>query len=349
MSARERFVRIAARTSSLAPVGHRGQSGLEDRDGVADPARVDEPLPELRAGAADAGSIPELLVGLERLAHEALGLLVVASQVRRTGARRSRSACSAGSDVTCERLLGEGDGLVVRAERGGSLGGAAQREACLGRDRIGLGARGRGLVGRQVVGRQDAGQLLVAERLEVAGRGEVAGAPVAPGERAVGDLADERLDEARTGRAPASGDPTSSSQQLAPDERRAAAARGRPRPRPVTAARPARVKVWPRTAASWRRRRSVGSSASRREAMSERSVSGTASVAEVADRPVASVDALEAAVGDEHPDGLDGVERDAVGAGEDRPRRRAPGSPGTKPVEQLAHRLRRTAARGRAA
>ena len=72
--------------------------------------------------------------------------------------------------------------------------------------------------------------------------------------------------------------------------------------------------------------------------MSERSVSGIASVAEIADRSVAAVDALEASVGDEHAHRLDGVERDAVGARHDRPATAARGRPGHEAVEQLAHR-----------
>ena len=71
--------------------------------------------------------------------------------------------------------------------------------------------------------------------------------------------------------------------------------------------------------------RSAGSSASRREAMSAVSVSGTASGGQVADRPVRAVRDREPALGDEHPHRLDRVQRDAVGARDDGPdgRRRA--------------------------
>ena len=63
-----------------------------------------------------------------------------------------------------------------------------------------------------------AGQLVVAERLEVARGGQVAGPPLALGQRAVGDLADERLDEAVQAalRAPRI---DLDVEQLAPDER----------------------------------------------------------------------------------------------------------------------------------
>ena len=83
----------------------------------------------------------------------------------------------------------------MAAQGRGAIGGGGEGEARLGRERIGLGARVGRLAGREVVAGQRAGQLVVAERLVVARRGEVPRAPVAPRERAVGDLADERLDE----------------------------------------------------------------------------------------------------------------------------------------------------------
>ena len=72
-----------------------------------------------------------------------------------------------------QRLLEVRDRLVVAAQRRGSVGGAGEREARLGGDRIGLGAGLGGLVGGEVVAGQRAGQLVVAERLVVAGHGEV--------------------------------------------------------------------------------------------------------------------------------------------------------------------------------
>ena len=74
---------------------------------------------------------------------------------------------------------------------------------------------------------QGARQLVGAERLEVAGRRQVPGLAVALGERVVGDLADERLDERvlaalRRARVGLQG------QQLAPDERPEARLERRP-------------------------------------------------------------------------------------------------------------------------
>jgi hypothetical protein len=100
--------------------------------------------------------------------------------VARRGIRR---ACRPEQELTSlgrtsrdgDRLAQVGDGLVMSAERRGPLGGAGQGQPGLDGDRVGLGALGRGLVGGDVVRGQRAGQLVLAERLEVAGRGEVAG------------------------------------------------------------------------------------------------------------------------------------------------------------------------------
>ena len=92
-------------------------------------------------------------------------------------------------------VLEERDRLGVRAERRRPFGCSAQRHSRLGRQRVGLGPVGRVAVGGQVVAGQGAGQLVGLERLEEPCRGQVADLAVALGQRVVGDLADERLDE----------------------------------------------------------------------------------------------------------------------------------------------------------
>ena len=57
------------------------------------------------------------------------------------------------------------------------------------------GPSGADRIRRQVVRRQRAGELVVAERFEVARRREVPAAPVAQREGGIGDLADDGLDE----------------------------------------------------------------------------------------------------------------------------------------------------------
>ena len=105
----------------------------------------------------------------------------------------------------------------MAAEGNRPIGRPGQGDPGLDRDRVRLGALGRRLVGGEVVRGEGAGQLVVAERLEVAGGRKVPGPPLALGQRAVGDLADQRLDEAvlaALGRARVGLD----LEELAPDE-----------------------------------------------------------------------------------------------------------------------------------
>jgi hypothetical protein len=130
-------------------------------------------------------------------------------------------------------------------------------------------------MGGDVVAGEGAGELLVADRLVVAGDGEVPCPPVAAGERAVGNLADERLDELVLADLGDFGSrSTSRSSRRTRSRRRGSSV---PASMPVVAVSASVPKTCPRTAASWRRPRSVGSRASSREAMSDRSDSGTRS------------------------------------------------------------------------
>ena len=80
-------------------------------------------------------------------------------------------------------------------ERGRPVGGRAQRNPGLGGERVGLVTGGRCLVGGEVVAGEHARQLVVAERLEIAGRGEMLRATVALGQRLIRDLSNDALDE----------------------------------------------------------------------------------------------------------------------------------------------------------
>jgi len=143
-----------------------------------------------------------------------------------------------------ERLREERDRLLVRAEGGRSLGRPPERDAGLGRERIGLGRISGQPLRREVVPGEPARELVRAEVLEVARRREVADLPVPLRERVVRDLPDEGLDEG------------------------------------VLAALGG-AKLCPRTAAPATRSRSAGSSPSRRAAMSAVRVSGTATSSSV--------------------------------------------------------------------
>ncbi len=110
--------------------------------------------------------------------------------------RSSSSARSACAVVTVERLAQVGRRLVVRTQRDRALGGAAQRDARLRRHRIRFGSGFGSLIGGHVVARQHARQLVVANCFEVARRRQMPFTPLAPRQHAVGDLADQALDEA---------------------------------------------------------------------------------------------------------------------------------------------------------
>jgi hypothetical protein len=94
----------------------------------------------------------------------------------------------------------EGRGVVpngqpARAQLARPLCGAAERHAGLGGHRGSLGPVRMRPVGVDVVLRQDAGELVVAERLVVAGRRQVARPTIVARERAVRDLAQQALYE----------------------------------------------------------------------------------------------------------------------------------------------------------
>ena len=209
---------------------------------------------------------------------------------RESASRRGRFACPfqqlGDLDLIARHgacLFEEGEGLVVGAQRDGPLGRGPEGDPGLAGEGVGLRSLGRIGVGREVVAGQAAGDLIGLEALEEAGRREVAGLAVLPGEGVVGDLADERLDE---GVLAALGRARIGLERSAARAGRglAGAARARLRRCPDTADSPARVKLWPRTAASDTSARSAGSSPSRRLAMSAVSVSGTARVGQVTDR-----------------------------------------------------------------
>ena len=125
---------------------------------------------------------------------------------------------------------------------------------------------------------------------------------------------------------------TSLDEQLAPDERAEPRLERRPRRSPETAASPASVKLWPRTAASATSARSAGVEPVEpgRDQRGQRL--GHGQVVEVAGRPVDAALEHEAALRQQHPDGLDRVQRDPVGAGDDRVAARPPAGPGTSPA-----------------
>ena len=140
----------------------------------------------------------------------------------------------------------------------------------------------------------------------------------------------------RTGPAPVSADRRRA--RGARDGRgRAAAARAPTGSMPETAASPAIVKLWPSTAASETSARSSGVEAIEPGGDERRERLGDGQGRQVADRPVDAVLQRELTLGQEHPDGLDRVERHPVGAVDDRPDRRLRQAR-DEAREELAHR-----------
>ena len=168
---------------------------FEEGERLSGPPRTEEGPAEGGGGSRRRRSVSELALGRDRLAEVALGCLVA------PGCRGGLAGAleELGSLVRVgghgQSLVEEGEGLVGRAEGAGPLRSRSQSDARLGGNAIGLRSVGAVPVGREVVPREGSRELVGPEALEEAGGGEMAGLAVAPRERVVGDLANERLDE----------------------------------------------------------------------------------------------------------------------------------------------------------
>ena len=161
---------------------------------------------------------------------------------------------------------------------------------------------------------------------QVAGGRDVARLARPPRQRAVGDGAQQRLEEhvlPALGRARV----VVAAEHLLGDEAVAARRSTSISGRPLSAAAPAAVNDCPSTDASCSSERSPAASPSRRDATSACSVSGTSRSLDVARHDVARALLHEQPAVLQHADRLDRVERDPVGAADDvarRGRRAAP-------------------------
>ena len=239
-----------------------------------------------------------------------------------------------GRDLEC--LLQEPRGLEERTERPGTFRCASERHPCLCGDRGTLRSVRLSLVRRHVVLGQRTGDALVVERLEVARGGDVHPPPIALGEGPVGDLADEALDEpvlALFGRARI----RLEREHLAADEC--------PEP-PGHLVR--------RQSTDGCQRVHAECLADHRRCLEERSIRGVQPVQsrgdqrvqrrghrqlrEVAGRAIDAVLERDEALAQEHPNRLDGIQRDPLRSLEnalgDRLR-----EPGNQSAEQLAHEV----------
>ena len=275
--ARASWCSMSARAGSIGEVGERLRRRLEELDGGAGVPGVDHPPPERGRRACGARAVAERQASLDGVAQRRRSANSIRPALTRRHTGLLHQVCDLGRVVRdLDRLGEEHHRLVVAPERAGARGRGSERDPRLRGERPAVRVVRRGAERVEVVRREGARQLVLAERLEVARRRQVARPSVAPGERLVGDLADERLDErvlAALGRArdPGRGRAARGGRGTG-RSRRPGRARGCSPPRA-----PSSVKLWPSTAASWITDRSVaGSSASSRAAMSAWSVSGTA-------------------------------------------------------------------------
>jgi len=168
---------------------------LEDGDRIVHVASAQEQMAEARRSPGGAIRIVPLAAEVDRGREVALGLVAVQGDRRRLARLKQEIGPFRRIVGHGEGLLDERHGLLVAAQGDGSIGGCPQRDPRLGRQRVGFAALGRVVASGEVVAGEDTGEFLRTQRLEEAGRREVAGLAVPPGERVVGNLPDERLDE----------------------------------------------------------------------------------------------------------------------------------------------------------
>ena len=171
------------------------RGGRDEREGSLRVERVEHHSSELRGRPAHRDPIASRTVQHDGLFEEGPGRLV------RSGSRGSRTGTL--EQLTSflpirrdrQRLFEEPRRLGIRAERRGPVGRRPQRDPRLGREGIRLWARGTVRMGREIMAGQSAGELVAAEALEEAGRGEVAALAIGAGQRVVRHFPDQGLDE----------------------------------------------------------------------------------------------------------------------------------------------------------
>ena len=176
-------------------VGELRGSAFEKLQGGFVAIPLEEGLGEGRRGPRGAKAVTQLAADLHGASDEMLGLVIARGGARRLARpfEQVRLLGRVGRDAQC--LLQERDGLVVRAQARGPIGGGLECDPRLARECIGLGAL-RGIRMRsEVVAGQGSGELIGFERLEESRCGEVTRLPLRPRKGRVGNLADQRLHE----------------------------------------------------------------------------------------------------------------------------------------------------------
>ena len=124
-----------------------------------------------------------------------MGLLELGSRFRRFARPLQHLALLGWIGGHRQRLLEKRNGLVVGAECHRAVGGSPERDSSLGGQGVGLRPGGRIGMRSEVMPGQRARQLVRAQRLEVASRGEMAGLAIRAGQGVVRHLTNEGLDE----------------------------------------------------------------------------------------------------------------------------------------------------------
>ena len=179
----------------VGEVAIRFDGRFEDGNRIRRTPVVDKSLPEQRRRARRARAIAHLVAARDRIAQQRFCLPDVAAEDGGLPRPLEKLRDLRGVVGDFDRLDQEPHRLVVAAERAGTRSRGPEGDLRLRRQRPAVGIVRRRAIRRQIVRRKRPGQLVLAQRLEEPGRSQVARPTVAPGEGAVCDLADERLDE----------------------------------------------------------------------------------------------------------------------------------------------------------
>ena len=297
-------------------IGEPGGSGFQEPDDVGGAPRRVEGTSQGGDGASDGRTVAQIASECQCGPQVTLGGLVAPRGGRRVARTLQHVGPIGGLRGHGQSLLPEAERLLVGTQGGGTLGGGPQGDPGLGGEGIRLRTLGCVLACSQVVAREGTYQFIGAETLEEVGRGEVTDLAVALGEGVVGDLPDEGLHES----------------VLAPLRRAGIGLVGQQLPahqRPEPRFQGGRVDA--RYGAETGRRealaqnggiehqravRGVEAVEARRDERGERLGDGEGR--EVTDGGVGAVAAGgQAALGEQHPHRLDGIERHAVGPRDD--------------------------------
>ena len=166
---------------------------LQSRVGAEDPRELGG---ERRGRSGVGRPVARCAAKVQGAAQQGLRLVVAACcrRLRSRGLQQIGAFHRIGGDR--ERLAEEGQRLVVGTQGSRTPRRCPEGDPGLAREGVRLGTFGRVRLGREIVACERSGELVAPQHLEEPGGSEVADLAVRMGQRVVGDLADERLNEA---------------------------------------------------------------------------------------------------------------------------------------------------------